>query len=68
MDFSITSPNDNVTLFLPSLFLLIFSRILSNTTIVSLIEYPKIVRIAAINGVSISYLSIAITPKAIITS
>ena len=37
-------------------------------TIVSLIEYPKIVRIAAINGVSISYLSIAITPKAIITS
>lgn len=31
-----------------------FSLILSNTTIVSFIEYPNIVKIAAINGVSIS--------------
>ena len=36
--------------------------------IVSLIEYPNIVNIAAMNGVSTSYPNNAITPKAAVTS
>ena len=47
---------------------LMFSRILSNTTIVSLMEYPMIVRIAATIGRSISLFRIEKTPMVIIAS
>ena len=47
--FMLLPPNSLILLKLP---LIIFSRMRSKTTIVSLTEYPKIVRIAATKGIS----------------